>query len=91
MTTILNKILKWSSAASESDTDYDGPLSYAAEFHSLQVGLYHGVVDPIPMPRSLPANTDVQREPHYYKIGYCIGTGLQFAGVYLLLRRATDE
>jgi hypothetical protein len=56
-------------AASEGDSERDGFLSYAAEWHALAIGFYHGVKR-LRMPAS---NPDVEAEPHYYKGAYVLG------------------
>lgn len=61
----------------ESDTEDDGFLSYAAEWHAFAIGLYDGMKDWRARPGDLPDNPDVQAEPHYYKGAYVIGTVLQ--------------
>ncbi|AGM11198.1 hypothetical protein M197_gp33 [Haloarcula hispanica tailed virus 2] len=61
----------------ESDTERDGFLSYAAEWHALTHGIYAGLRSRRPAPGPLPDNPDVEAEPHYYKGGYIIGTLLQ--------------
>jgi hypothetical protein len=65
-------------APKESDTERDGFLSYAAEWHSFTHGVYDGMRSPKARPGELPEYEDVQEEPHYYKGGYVIGTGVQF-------------
>lgn len=75
--------------ASESDTDRDGFLSYAAEWHAFSIGLYDGMKSWRVRPKALPDNPDVQAEPHYYKGAYVIGTLVQLlvviaGGSYLL-------
>lgn len=64
-------------APKESDSKRDGFLSYAAEWHSLSHGVYDGMRDWRVRPKQIPNNKDVQKEPHYYKGGYVIGTVLQ--------------
>lgn len=61
----------------ESETERDGFLSYAAEWHAIVHGIYNGLSDSIWSVRPLPDNRDVQKETHYYKGGYIIGTILQ--------------
>jgi hypothetical protein len=58
----------------ESSLPYNGPLSTYAEWHSLAHGLYHGLVSLRPTPNAYPDNTDVNKEPHYYKIGFVLST-----------------
>lgn len=77
----LKKILKSGDAKKESDTEYDGMFSYAAEWHSSTHGLYDGMKSMQAAPSELPDNEDVQSEPHYYKGAYVIGTLLQLCVV----------
>lgn len=63
----------------ESDTERDGFLSYAAEWHALAHGMYNGMKDWRVRPGKIPDNPDVQAEPHYYKGGYVVGTVVQGA------------
>jgi len=65
--------------SSESDTERNGFLSYAAEVHAFAIGLYNGMRSWRVRPTGLPDNDDVQTEPHYYKGAYVIGTLLQAA------------
>lgn len=69
-----------SDAPTEADSERDGLLSYAAEWHAFTHGLYAGVTTK--PSRHLPEsdNEDVQKEPHYYKGAYLIGTSLQLVG-----------
>jgi hypothetical protein len=60
-------------APSEDESDRDGFLSYSAEWHSLSHGLYDGLRSI----KTMPTNSDVQKEPHYYKGAYVVGTLLQ--------------
>jgi len=60
-------------AASEDQSDRDGFLSYAAEWHAFTHGLYGGLRSM----KLMPSNNDVEAEPHYYKGGYVLGTLLQ--------------
>lgn len=71
--------------ADESETDRDGLLSYAAEWHAFTHGLYGGMRSWRARPDALPANGDVQKEPHYYKGGYVVGTLLQLVIVVLVV------
>lgn len=65
------------SAPSEDETEYDGFLSYAAEWHAFTHGVYKGVTTmPYRAPPE-PDNPDVNKEPHYYRGGYVLGTLLQ--------------
>lgn len=66
-------------AATEADSERDGVLSYAAEWHAFCHGLYDGMRDWRARPGDLPENEDVQKEPHYYKGAYVLGTLLQVA------------
>lgn len=72
-------ILKWLKEAltptkRESGQDYDGPLSTYVEWHSFEHGLYDGMAGSgLRPPKELPDIVDVQREPHYYKVGWVIG------------------
>lgn len=61
----------------ESDTARDGFLSYAAEWHAFTHGVYNGMKSWRARPKEIPENRDVQKEPHYYKGGYVLGTILQ--------------
>lgn len=61
----------------ESDSERDGFLSYAAEWHAFAIGVYDGMKSWRARPGELPENKDVQKEPHYYKGAYIIGTLLQ--------------
>lgn len=73
-------------AAEESDTDYNGLLSHASEWHAFTNGLYAGLTThplrkpPVPE-EGTQARYDYDREPHYYKGGYILGTGLQILGL----------
>lgn len=70
--------------ATEAASKYNGVLSYSAEWHALQHGLYDGLTSkPLTAPE-LPDNPDVQAEPHYYKISYVGGTVLQALLILLL-------
>lgn len=60
-------------APTESDSERDGVLSYAAEWHAFSIGIYDGMKK---VPK-VPNNRDVEKEPHYYKGGYVIGRLLQ--------------
>lgn len=62
---------------SEDDTDRDGVLSYAAEWHALAHGVYNGMRSWRSRPGDLPDHPDVKKEPHYYKGGYFLGTVFQ--------------
>lgn len=61
-------------ASRESDTGRDGFLSYAAEVHAFAIGFYDGMKSWRVRPGDLPENDDVQKEPHYYKGAYVLGT-----------------
>ena len=72
--------LKWlrrRSLPTEDADDYDGVLSYAAEWHAFTHGVYDGMRSLRARPGDLPENKDVQAEPHYYKGAFIIGTLLQ--------------
>lgn len=71
-------------APTEDDSERDGFLSYAAEWHALSHGLYDGMRSPRVRPGAPPDNRDVEKEPHYYKGAYVIGTLLQL-GILVLL------
>lgn len=71
-------------AANESDDPYDGAFSYAAEGHAFTHGVYDGMKNWRVRPKQLPDNDDVQKEPHYYKGGYVIGTLLQVGVVCVI-------
>lgn len=75
----IKKILKSGDAKKESDTEYDGMFSYAAESHAFAHGLYDGMKSWQAAPDELPDNEDVQKEPQYYKGAYVIGTLLQLS------------
>lgn len=60
-------------APTEEESDRNGVLSYAAEWHALSIGVYDGLKK---VPK-VPNNRDVEKEPHYYKGGYVIGRLLQ--------------
>lgn len=73
----LKRLIRSRSAYRESDDDYDGFLSYAAEYHSLTHGVYLGLTThPLRTPPE-PENRDVELEPHYYRGGFVIGTLVQ--------------
>lgn len=67
-------------AEHESETERDGAFSYAAEWHAFGNGLYHGVTThPLrapPVPTEGQAAKDYEREPHYWRYGYMIGTAI---------------
>ncbi|SNZ18152.1 hypothetical protein SAMN06269185_3263 [Natronoarchaeum philippinense] len=63
--------------ATEDETERDGFLSYAIEWHAFAHGVYDGMRTPKARPGELPDIEDVQQEPHYFKGGYVIGTLLQ--------------
>jgi hypothetical protein len=71
--------LRRRSLPSEDADDYDGVLSYAAEWHAFSHGVYDGMRSLRARPGDLPENEDVEKEPHYYKGAYIIGTLLQAA------------
>lgn len=67
----------------ESDTERDGFLSYAAEWHAFSHGFYDGMTT---RPRrwskhEKPDNKDVKKEPHYYKGGFVLGSGVQIGAI----------
>lgn len=64
---------------SESDTDYDGFLSWSGEWHALTHGVYKGLTSKALVTPPVPEFEDVEKEPHYYRGGYVIGTLLQVA------------
>lgn len=68
----------------ESGSERDGFLSYAAEWHAFAIGVYDGMKNWRARPEELPSNDDVEKEPHYYKGGYVIGTLLQLFIVAVL-------
>lgn len=70
--------MKLPDTLSEGDTDRNGFLSYAAEWHSFAIGFYDGMKTWRARPGEMPDNKDVQSEPHYYKGAYILGTLLQF-------------
>lgn len=61
----------------EDETERDGVLSYAAEWHAFAIGFYDGMKSWRLRPGELPENDDVQAEPHYYSGAYVLGTLLQ--------------
>lgn len=61
----------------ESDSERDGFLSYSSEAHAVGHGLYDGLKSGGVLPGELPDNRDVQKEKHYYKGAYVLGTLLQ--------------
>jgi len=56
-------------------------LNDPAEIHAFVHGLYAGITEW--KGAQLPDNPDVQKEPHYFKGGYCVGTLLRW--IFLLL------
>lgn len=62
------------SAPSEDDTDYDGAFSYAAEWHAFSHGVYKGLTTKPWRTPPEPDNADVEKESHYYRGGYVLGT-----------------
>lgn len=68
----------------EADTNRDGFLSYAAEWHALTHGVYRGLSSRKIWDDDPPENPDVDKEPHYYAGGYVLGTGLQVVFVLVL-------
>lgn len=69
----------------ESSLPYNGPLSTYAEWHALSHGLYHGLVSLRPTPTAYPDNKDVDKEPHYFKIGFVVSTLGQAAFILAVL------
>jgi len=69
----------------EDDSPRDGFMSTHAEAHALAHGLYAGMRNRHAFPGDLPDNKDVQKEPHYYKGGYFIGTITQLLVVFAFL------
>lgn len=67
----------------EDDTERDGFLSYAGEWHAVAHGVYNGLTDSLLSARPIPDNPDVEEETHYYKGGYVLGTLIQ-AGLIVL-------
>lgn len=67
----------------ESETERDGLLSYAGEWHALVLGFAHGARDPYKLaPDELPQGDsghaqDARDEPAYYSIGFVAGTATQ--------------
>lgn len=74
--------------ATEDETDRDGFLSSAPEWHAFSIGFYDGMKSWRVRPGELPENDDVQKEPHYYTGAYVLGTVLQ-AFVAVVLGDAT--
>ena len=72
----------------EDDTERDGFLSYAGEWHALTIGVYRGLTHLRPWDDEFQEVAerydDVANEPWYYKGGYVLGTLLQ-VGVALFL------
>lgn len=68
--------------ASEDDSDYDGVFSYAAEHHAFSIGFYEGLKDFKDwngLPDEMLDNPDVEKEPHYARGGYVIGSLVRVA------------
>lgn len=61
-------------AGSESESDRSGVLSYGAEWHAFTHGVYKGLTSKALVTPPEPDNPDVEKEPHYYRGGYVIGT-----------------
>jgi hypothetical protein len=81
MLELLKRRLRAMGAEDESDTDYDGFLSYSAETHAVGHGLYHGLrTRRLTAGAELPDNEDVQAEPAYFKGAFVAGTILQWVG-----------
>lgn len=68
-------------APTESDSERDGFLSYAGEWHAFTIGMYSGVTSVRGFRDTPPDNPDVEEEPHYYKGGYLVGLSAQWATV----------
>lgn len=63
--------------ADEGDTERDGFLSYAWEWHAFSHGVYMGLATKPWRAPPMPKREDVRVESHYYRGGYVIGTLLQ--------------
>lgn len=57
--------------------EYQGLLSYSAEHHAAQHGLYDGLTEATPWKHKMPETPDTAKEPHYYKISYVAGVDLR--------------
>jgi hypothetical protein len=68
-------------AEEESDSERNGFLSYAAEWHSLSLGTFDGMKTWRVRPKEYPDVDDVQAEKWYYAGGYVLGTLLQLVVV----------
>lgn len=75
-------------AASEDASDYDGFLSYAAEWHAFTHGVFKGFTTAPWKTPPAPDNRDVRSEPHYYRGGYMLGTAAQVVILTLFGREA---
>lgn len=73
----LKKLIRGADAATEDESKRDGFLSYSAEWHAFTHGVYLGFTTRPQRTPEQPDNEDVQKEPHYYRGGYIIGSGLQ--------------
>ena len=69
----------------EEDTERDGFLSYAGEWHALTIGVYRGFTQIRPMDddyeKVRDRYSDVESEPWYYKGGYVLGSLLQIVAL----------
>lgn len=64
----------------ESDTEYDGPFSYAKEVHGFVNGLFKGVLANAPQPTA----RDSQAEIHYFRGGYMLGLAVHGVSMYAI-------
>lgn len=80
----IRKIISGMDAKRESDSERDGFLSYAAETHSMSLGVYDGMKTWRLRPKEMRDNPNVTREPWYYTGGYVIGTLLQLVIVLVV-------
>lgn len=93
----LKKFVKNASADSESASDWNGFLSWSAEWHAAVLGFSHGARDPRRLsPDGLPQGDteherDARNEPAYYRGFFIAGTvaqlilGSGFVGAVLYL------
>lgn len=79
----------WPDAPNEEDTERDGLLSYAGEWHALTIGVYRGLTTLRPWDDDFlevaERYDDVEAEPWYYKGGFVLGTLLQMLVAFLLV------
>lgn len=68
----------------EGDSDYDGAFSYAAEWHAFTHGVYKGFTTRPTRHPPQPDFPDVEKEPHYYRGGYVIGSLVQVGVIGLM-------